>query len=42
MSLAAIAQITCWVMGVIAHSQGLQKILQPNTVKDRKYFRILH
>jgi hypothetical protein len=38
MLLAAIAQITCWVIGVIGHSQGLQKRFQSNTVKDRKVF----
>jgi hypothetical protein len=38
MLLAAIAQITCWVVGVIGHSQGLQKRYQSNTVKDRKIF----
>jgi Transposase DDE domain len=38
MLLAAIAQITCWIIGVIGHSQGLQKRFQSNTVKDRKVF----
>lgn len=38
MLLAAIAQITCWVVGVVAHNQGLQRIFQSNTVKDRKVF----
>lgn len=38
MLLAAIAQITCWIIGVIGHSQGLQKRYQSNTVKDRKVF----
>src|ERR1700722_14414783 len=38
MLLAAIAQITCWVIGVIGHSQGMQKRFQSNTVKDRKVF----
>lgn len=38
MLLAAIVQITYWVIGVIGHSQGMQKIFQANTVKDRKVF----
>lgn len=38
MLLAAIVQITCWVIGVIAHSQGLQKIFQSNTITHRKVF----
>jgi len=38
MLLAAIAQITLWIIGVIGHSQGFQKIFQSNTVKDRKVF----
>lgn len=38
MLLAAIAQITCWVIGVIGHSQGMQRRFQSNTVKDRKVF----
>lgn len=38
MLLAAIAQITCWVIGVIGHSQGLQKRYQSNTIKNRKVF----
>lgn len=38
MLLAAIVQITYWVIGVIGHSQGMQKIFQTNTVKDRKVF----
>lgn len=38
MLLAAIAQITLWIIGVIGHSQGFQKVFQSNTVKDRKVF----
>lgn len=38
MLLAAIAQITLWVIGVIGHSQGFQKIFQVNTVRDKKQF----
>jgi len=38
MLLAAIAQITLWVIGVIGHSQGFQKIFQSNTVRDKKQF----
>lgn len=38
MLLAAIVQITYWIVGVIGHSQGMQKIFQANTVKDRKVF----
>lgn len=38
MLLAAIVQITYWIIGIIGHSQGMQKIFQTNTVKDRKVF----
>ncbi len=38
MLLAAIVQITYWVIGILGHSQGMQKIFQANTVKDRKVF----
>lgn len=38
MLLAAIAQISCWVIGIIGHSQGLQRRFQSNTIKDRKVF----
>lgn len=38
MLLAAIVQITYWVIGVIGHSQGMQKVFQANTVKDKKVF----
>ena len=38
MLLAAIVQITYWVLGVIAHSQNKQKYFQANTVKDKKVF----
>lgn len=36
--LAAIVQITFWVIGVIGHSQGMQKLFQSNTIKTRKVF----
>ena len=38
MLLATIVLITYWVIGVIGHSQGMQKIFQPNTVKDKKLY----
>jgi hypothetical protein len=38
MLLAAIVQITFWVVGIIGHSQGMQRRFQSNTVKDRKVF----
>mgnify|MGYP000729904435 CR=1 FL=1 len=38
MLLAAIVQITYWVIGVIAHSQNKQRYFQANTVKDKKIF----
>ena len=38
MFLAAIVQITYWVIGVIAHSQNKQQYFQSNTVKSRKIF----
>jgi hypothetical protein len=38
MLLAAIVQITYWIIGIIGHSQGMQKIFQVNTVRDRKVF----
>lgn len=38
MLLAAIVQITYWVIGIIGHSQGMQRIFQANTVKDKKVF----
>lgn len=38
MLLAAIVQITYWVIGVIGHSQGMQRIFQANTVRDKKVF----
>jgi len=38
MLLAAIAQITLWIIGVIGHSQGFQKVFQVNTVRDKKQF----
>jgi hypothetical protein len=38
MLLAAIVQITYWVIGVIGHSQGMQRVFQANTVKDKKVF----
>ena len=36
--LAAIVQITYWVIGIIGHSQGMQRIYQANTVRDKKVF----
>lgn len=38
MLLAAIVQITYWVIGIIGHSQGMQRIYQANTVRDKKVF----
>lgn len=38
MLLAAIVQITYWIIGVIGHSQGMQSRYQANTVKDKKVF----
>lgn len=38
MLLAAIVQITYWVIGIIAHSQNKQSYFQANTVKDKKIF----
>ena len=38
MFLAAIVQITYWVIGVIAHSQNKQQYFQSNTVKSRRIF----
>jgi hypothetical protein len=38
MLIAAIAQITLWMIGVIGHSQGFQKMFQANTVRDKKQF----
>lgn len=38
MLLAAIVQIMFWVIGVIGHSQGFQRVFQANTVKDKKVF----
>lgn len=38
MLLAAIVQITYWIIGIIGHSQGMQKYFQSNTVKNRKVF----
>jgi len=38
MVLAAIVQITYWVIGVIAHGQNKQCYFQANTVKDKKIF----
>lgn len=38
MLLAAIVQITYWVIGVVAHSQNKQRYFQANTVKDKKLF----
>ncbi len=38
MLLVAMAQITLWIIGVVGHSQGFQKVFQSNTVKDKKVF----
>lgn len=38
MLLAAIVQITLWIIGVIGHSLGFQREFQSNTVKDKKVF----
>lgn len=38
MLLAAIVQITYWIIGVIGHSQNMQRIYQANTVKNKKVF----
>lgn len=38
MLLAAIVQITYWIIGIIGHSQGMQQIFQANTVRDKKVF----
>lgn len=38
MLLAAIVQITYWIIGVIGHSQDMQRRYQANTVRDRKVF----
>lgn len=38
MLLAAIVQMTLWIIGVIGHGMGYQKRFQANTVKDKKVF----
>jgi len=38
MLLGAIVQITYWVIGVIGHSQDMQRKYQANTVRDKKVF----
>lgn len=38
MMLAAIVQLVFWILGIIAHSQGLQRLFQANTVRDKKVF----
>lgn len=38
MLLAAIVQVMLWIIGVIGHSQGYQKVFQSNTVRDKKVF----
>ncbi len=38
MLLAAIVQMIFWIVGVVAHSQGLQKFFHTNTVKNKKVF----
>lgn len=38
MLLAAIVQLTVWIIGVVGHSLNYQRKFQANTVKDRKVF----
>lgn len=38
MLLAAIVQVTLWIIGVIGHHQGMQAYFQVNTVRDKKVF----
>lgn len=38
MLLASIVQIMYWILGIIGHQQGMQKVFQANTVKDKKVF----
>ena len=38
MLLAAIVQVTLWIIGVIGHHQNMQTYFQANTIKDRKQF----
>lgn len=38
MLLAAIVQVTLWVVGSIGHNQGMQTYFQANTVKNKKLF----
>ena len=38
MLLAAIVQVTLWLIGVLGHHQGMQSYFQANTVKDKKVF----
>jgi hypothetical protein len=38
MLLAAIVQIMFWIIGIIGHSQGFQRVFQANTVRDKKVF----
>jgi hypothetical protein len=38
MLLAAIVQITLWIIGIIGHSQDFQRKFQANTVRDKKVF----
>lgn len=38
MLLAAIVQVTLWIIGVIGHHQGMQSYFQANTVRDKKIF----
>lgn len=38
MLLAAIVQVTLWIIGVIGHNQGMQSYFQANTVKNKKVF----
>jgi hypothetical protein len=38
MLLGAIVQVIFWILGVIGHSQDLQRRFQANTVRDKKVF----
>ncbi len=38
MLLAAIVQVTLWIIGVIGHHQNMQAYFQSNTVRDKKVF----
>lgn len=38
MLLAAIVQMISWILGIIGHSKGFQRMFQANTVRDKKVF----